>query len=508
MGNLVLRYLESAGILLLIWANLVYAGGDKTLPPKIVGRTIGSFLSPGPLGGPHKEWEGINNCTRCHNLVGGITNEKCLHCHEEIRASLSKRLSYHFRFQGKRCWQCHSDHKGEAYDLLNFDQDKFSHDKETAYMLDGRHREVKCEKCHPQKKGPDYLGTLGQCKGCHPDKHKGKYSQSNCAICHGIEGWAPQRGFWEKDGFDHSRFRFLLEGKHQIVDCKSCHLVKGKMVYKDIPNGCSSCHSNPHKAKISSPCQPCHTPQTWQPNKEFWLSIRFDHAKLSYPLEGKHVEVDCARCHRQNKWTEIPYKNCISCHEDKHRDQFGKRDCRECHQLDGWKPSTYDEQRHKEARYVLDKLHSLLECQKCHQKDQYTPLPLTCPDCHAGSARFYQGTYGAGLIPSQPDLMSKSVACPDCHKELPGTNPMIEIKKQCQECHNPNYVKWFEAWEGILTEKESEIEVLLKTNGNVKPTPGRDPNKVKEIYEIVKKEKYHNPLYAYDLLDYCLRQLQ
>ena len=495
------------GILSLFLLIPVYAEVNNTLPPKVVGRTIGNFLSPGPLSNLHKEWEGINNCTRCHNLVGGITNEKCLQCHKEVRKSLSERLSYHFRSRTQGCWQCHSDHKGKGYDLLNFNHNKFSHDKETAYTLGGRHREVKCEKCHPRKKGPDYLGTPSQCQGCHPDKHKGKYNQLNCAICHGIKGWEPQRGFWEKDGFEHSRFKFTLEGKHQVVDCKSCHLIKGEMVYKQVSTECASCHSNPHKAKINSPCQPCHTALKWQPRVKFWQAMRFDHSKLPYPLAGKHLEVDCAKCHPQNKWREIPYKSCISCHQDKHRAQFKKRDCQECHQLSGWKPSTYDQQRHRKARYALDKLHYSLGCQKCHQRDQYTPLPLTCAGCHADSARFYQGIYEGGLIPAQPDLMSSSVACSDCHNhnndELQKPNPKLQIKKRCQECHNLNYVRWFEEWEAILAEKEREIDEALNKNGLV-----RDMPKIKKIYETIKREKYHNFLYASDLLDYCLMQLQ
>lgn len=503
MGKLPLQYLGATGILVLISVISVYAEVDKTLPPRIVGRTVGNFLSPGPLSNLHKEWEGVNNCTRCHKLVGGITNENCLQCHKEVRASLSKRLSYHFRFQSQKCWQCHSDHKGKRYNLLNFNRNQFSHDKETAYTLEGKHREVKCEKCHPPKKGPDYLGTSSQCQGCHPDKHKRKYSPLNCSICHRIEGWEPERGFWEKDGFDHSRFKFTLEGKHQIADCKSCHLVKGKMVYQKVSSDCSSCHSNPHKPRINNPCQLCHNPLKWEPKAEFWQSIRFDHSRLRYPLEGKHLEVTCAKCHLQNKWQGMPYNRCNSCHQDKHKNQFGKRDCQDCHHLRSWKPSTYDQKRHNQARYVLDRPHASLECQKCHQRDQYTPLPLSCAGCHSESARFYRGVYGAGFISPRPDPMSNSVACSDCHKELSGKGSKLQIKKRCQECHNPNYARWFEAWEGILSEKELKIEKTLYMNGN-----GREVTKVKKLYKTIKQEKYHNFLYANDLLDYCLEQLQ
>jgi len=280
------------------------------------------------------------------------------------------------------------------------------------------------------------------------------------------------------------------------------------MVYKEVSMECSSCHSNPHKPRINSQCQPCHTPQAWKPKVKFWQTISFNHAQLRYPLEGKHLEVACIKCHPKNKWKEIPYKNCISCHEDKHRKQFGKKDCQECHQLTGWKPSTYDLQRHREAKYVPDKLHSTLQCQKCHEKDQYLPLPRTCAGCHNESARFYQGVYGAGLIPPGPDLMSKSVTCSDCHNELPSPNPKLEIKKRCQKCHNSNYVKWFEAWEEILSKKETELENIMKKSAESQNGLAKELSKVKKILETIKREKYHNPLYAHDLLDYCLNLMQ
>jgi phage regulator Rha-like protein len=105
--------------------------------------------------------------------------------------------------------------------------------------------------------------------------------------------------------------------------------------------------------------------------------------------------------------------------------------------------------------------------------------------------------------------MSKSVTCSDCHNnEGPGKKTETEMKKRCQECHNSNYIKWFEEWEGILTEKEQEIEKVLNANGSSKNNLDMNTKKMTEMYETIKREKYHNLLYASDLLDYYLRQLR
>ena len=39
---------------------------------------IGSLISPGDLTSPHKKYEGITSCTKCHALGGGIPDTKCL----------------------------------------------------------------------------------------------------------------------------------------------------------------------------------------------------------------------------------------------------------------------------------------------------------------------------------------------------------------------------------------------------------------------------------------------
>src|SRR5262249_19207008 len=65
---------------------------------------------------------------------------------------------------------------------------------------------------------------------------------------------------------DHDKFAFKLTGKHQAVDCKSCH--KGP-TFKGTPQTCVSCHAEPmshkpHPRSFGQNCADCHTTLTWK----------------------------------------------------------------------------------------------------------------------------------------------------------------------------------------------------------------------------------------------------
>ncbi len=47
-------------------------------------------ISPGELSSPHSHLEGLDKCTGCHTLGRTLSNEKCLRCHTEIRARLTR----------------------------------------------------------------------------------------------------------------------------------------------------------------------------------------------------------------------------------------------------------------------------------------------------------------------------------------------------------------------------------------------------------------------------------
>ena len=84
----------------------------------------------------------------------------------------------------------------------------------------------------------------------------------------------------EVESFDHFTTGFPLTGKHQFLDCSSCHI--GGM-FKGTPLECYLCHNNsrapgkhPEHMNSSNICDDCHTTDTW-------LGARFDHSGIFAP---------------------------------------------------------------------------------------------------------------------------------------------------------------------------------------------------------------------------------
>jgi hypothetical protein len=87
------------------------------------------------------------------------------------------------------------------------------------------------------------------------------------------------------DGFDHFTTGFPLTGRHELIDCSSCHLA-GQ--FKGTPLECRFCHNglraqgkHPQHFPSNNFCDDCHTDYTW-------LGARFDHID---------VRGACLNCH-------------------------------------------------------------------------------------------------------------------------------------------------------------------------------------------------------------------
>jgi hypothetical protein len=258
-----------------------------------------------PLHGKHRDVK----CSGCHK--GDLYKDKlkmdCYSCH--------KKDDKHKGGFGVKCESCHTV-KGWK-DIL------FDHDK-TKFPLLGKHRDTKCSACH---KGDAYKEKLKMdCYSCHlkDDKHKGQEGKK-CEVCHDEKSWT-------KAKFDHRQSRFALTGKHQIVDCKKCHLTP---LFKDVKSDCWSCHAKKdvHGLRFGTNCKLCH-------NNRDWMSWDFDHNKTGFKLQGKHKSIRCSDCHntpvKNNKF--VIASSCILCHDkdDKHDGAFGIK-CENCHNGSSWK---------------------------------------------------------------------------------------------------------------------------------------------------------------------------
>lgn len=225
-----------------------------------------------------------------------------------------------------------------------------------------------------------------------------------------------------------------LEG---VTNCLKCHGV-GKNVVDDRCLDCHKAiaylrdnHRGLHGLEGASDCTRCHKDHGgrdfeivhWEPGEP----EKFDHARAGYVLDGKHAELECAKCHKPELRTgPVPAMvegglsaksflgletACFACHSDPHAGRLGN-ECTSCHTTNRWSEvaTTFD---HSKTRYPLVGAHATVACEKCHvagyDKTQM-PAFASCTDCHADP---HQG---------QATLAGVKVDCDRCHR-LQGFKP-------------------------------------------------------------------------------------
>src|SRR5512135_879595 len=109
-------------------------------------RTLPAQISPGELSKAHQALEGISNCTQCHESGQGLSNEKCLACHLEIKGHIQRKHGYHFANASAPCVTCHKEHLGREAAITRFDELGFDHAK-AGFVLTGKHGALKCAQC-------------------------------------------------------------------------------------------------------------------------------------------------------------------------------------------------------------------------------------------------------------------------------------------------------------------------------------------------------------------------
>jgi hypothetical protein len=268
-----------------------------------------------PLLGKHDD----TKCEACH--IGGVSGpnaklkmeKTCVSCHRKDDQEKGHKGRY-----GDKCETCHQE--------TGWKKTKFDHDRDTKYLLAGKHRETKCDACHRPEKGAIYQQKLAStCVSCHKadDKHKGQLGDK-CESCH-------RETSWKVDKFDHNKSHFPLTGGHVQVECKKCHTTTA---FHDAPKTCNGCHSKDdvHKRRFGTTCETCHSTRTWK-------SWDFDHSKTRFPLERAHQKVECYACHKAPIEGRATISlSCVSCHirDDVHEGGFGAQ-CERCHAPTTWK---------------------------------------------------------------------------------------------------------------------------------------------------------------------------
>lgn len=482
-------------------------------------QSVESALSPGVLSKAHSKWEG--QCRSCHIPFDRQAQDGlCLDCHKDLGRDMAAKQGFHGRMPKRaNCRSCHTDHKGREAVIVNFNPKSFDHEQ-TDYPLRNRHKAVACESCH--QSGQKYSAAPQDCVSCHRkhDVHKGSLG-GRCDSCHSDKGWLDTR-------FDHSSTRFALQGAHAQTKCSACHRTSE---YRDTPTTCIGCHrkNDKHRGQFSEKCDSCHTESRWSQltfrhdadtryplvgrHKEAkcvschtgvlyrdktpttcvdchrkddkhqgslgsdcvschtergWKEVvKFDHDRTSFPLLGKHVQVNCRSCHATPVYRETP-STCLGCHrkDDRHEGSLGER-CDSCHAEASWKALRFD---HARTRFALTGAHASppLRCTSCHRDHKsYRDTATRCHSCHAKDDR-HEGQLGQRCESCHGDQRwtgvnydhnrarfaltgaHQNVACASCHltpryRDAASTCVACHRKQDvhrarlgenCQSCHN------------------------------------------------------------------------
>ena len=414
-------------------------------------------------------------CNRCHNaqrvLKGeragiqvkdlnhtylGLSAQQCTTCHVDV----------HRGQLGADCGRCHSLEGWKPAGGFDHSQ--------TRYPLTGLHEKVACAQCHRShtedtKVVVQYKDVpFGSCTECHKDPHHAAFAAA-CSTCHVTSGWKSVR---TEAGFDHDKTAFPLHGAHIKTGCNDCH--KGSDFKRPVAHAkCEDCHTpDPHKGQFAGQdCDRCHNEDAFKPS----LFTVSRHQQSAYPLEGKHLTVECGKCHiPRGKDTvyKVAYQKCMDCHKDAHAGQFAGapygNKCESCHTLNGFRPSTFTLARHQETHFQLSGGHAATACAECHKSpvDSYPPGParyhfdsMTCISCHqdphrgdtAGNSkqgcelchnvRSWKETAAFDHSTTKFELLGahRAVGCLECHRPVVGNGPRViafrNTPTECVRCH-------------------------------------------------------------------------
>lgn len=413
-------------------------------------------------------------------LEGKHVKVDCDECHKKTRTKEMKGVYFTgLKFAG--CMDCHKDlHNGQftvacekCHSAKGWQRPdlKFAHNTDSTYKLEGKHLTADCAKCH---KPADAKGTLGSakfkglptdCLGCHEDPHKKQFDKS-CTACHTPAGWERKSLL-----FNHDRdTKFPLLAKHTEAACEKCHVAPAgaKLAAASmhgLKTSCADCHKDPHQGQFKTDCTRCHPqPDSWKGKQ-----LHFDHNRDSkFALAGKHIKVDCVKCHRpQPKTAPLASAQfsglavgCETCHKVKHPAEYGPT-CLSCHTVNqSWlkkKPAVDHVSRNEVNDELLLGKHLTTRCDACHNPAKIptlgflAPTGYDCVTCHTKDDP-HKGTLGSNcykchntdgwkgeslrfnhdlMTPYPLDQDHRKVACVKCHSD----NQWKLTKTTCVSCH-------------------------------------------------------------------------
>jgi cytochrome b subunit of formate dehydrogenase len=259
--------------------------------------------------------------------------------------------------------------------------------------------------------------------------------------------------------------------------CTSCHN------YLNLPpaSKCLKCHreilavinnSQGYHGALTGQCRTCHTEHKGLQADITSLDVKdFNHENARFSLEGKHRDLECRSCHKQQnknneltgtKFIGLPFEKCVDCHDDIHKGQFQK-ECQSCHSEHGWKGTWLVDSHGADSVYPLNGMHKKLKCIECHKlpyknaklaESKLAGLSHECSSCHddihngqmhhtCEICHNEQGWKGMNLLfdhnqhsSSKLDKLHAHISCNLCH--LTDKDKIVRyspLPQQCDTCH-------------------------------------------------------------------------
>lgn len=229
---------------------------------------------------------------------------------------------------------------------------------------------------------------------------------NSCSACHG--GW----------------FQSMASA---CLDCHGAvaeHIETGRGLHGLLgarAKDCAECHGEHHGTGFT-PVNRLSFAKAGVPDPS-----QFDHSRLGFHMEGRHLELDCSACHANAHVDVLPHgshrffgleANCASCHEDPHAGAM-QRSCTECHDQHGFdRPHSLGHERH----LPLIGGHAELNCRVCHGENTKHALERqrpggrgpemrNCLDCHDSPHGL---PFGSGA--ARRFGLSLEASCAACHE--------------------------------------------------------------------------------------------
>ena len=214
--------------------------------------------------------------------------------------------------------------------------------------------------------------------------------------------------------------------------CAACHadiesqIARNSGIHGTLPPGeaadCGRCHGE-HKGRQFAPVHPQSFALAGIP-----VLSRFAHETVDFGLTGKHLELECTKCHRHAEDRELPQgekrflgldQTCTRCHKDVHEGSYGPR-CQSCHGQERPFPAVASF-RHPDA-FPLAGGHGGLACAKCHEP----------------------GTIHRAMEAASAFRPASVRECSSCHRSPHGDEFLLRIsqplgigaKETCARCHS------------------------------------------------------------------------